>query len=235
VIPPSLSPGSSIRLVLRRSVLRRLVLLIALVATVARVPAGFAAATGPVAEVRTTINEAAPVFADTKMPQNERDQKLRAIAEKHFDFAYMTRSAMGPHWRTLTPAQRQRLIPVVEQYVMETYLNRLQSTTVQAAGSGLQDKVTSIGPEDVLVHGEVKLPQLADPLQVGYALHRVRGGWKLYDLVVDNVSTMAAYRDQFNQTMNTAGYDKLLSDLSRPAPPANASSGPASSSPLPAS
>jgi phospholipid transport system substrate-binding protein len=50
-------------------------------------------------------------------------------------------------------------------------------------------------------------------LQVSYQLRKRADGWKLYDITVDNVSTMASYRDRFNKTMNEKGFDQIVADL----------------------
>lgn len=170
-------------------------------------------ANGPAAEVRAAIDEAAPVFQNAGLSPRRRDQLLRGIARKFFDFNYMARSALGIHWRALGPEQRRQFVPLFTDYVMNTYLDRLKTTTVEAAGKGLRDKVTYDGPDDARVHGTVKMPELTQPLSVDYALHQSGGGWRLYDIVVDNVSTMASYREQFNKTINEQGYPALLNEL----------------------
>jgi ABC-type transporter MlaC component len=38
----------------------------------------------------------------------------------------------------------------------------------------------------------------------------------LYDIAIDNVSTMASYRDEFNRIMNDGGYSKLVDRLTHP-------------------
>lgn len=172
-----------------------------------------AALSDPVAAVRTTIDQAAPVFANTSLAPADRLRQLRAIAARNFDFVYMARFAMGTHWKSLTPAQRKEFVPLFTDHVMDTYLGTLQQSTVDAAGRGLKDKVTYDGTDRATVYSEVKMPSLADPLAVNYSLRKNPDGWKLYDIVVDNVSTMANYRDEFNQTMNRGGYAKLVTDL----------------------
>jgi phospholipid transport system substrate-binding protein len=179
-----------------------------------------AGARGPAAEVRAAIDEAAPVFQNVRLSPQQRNQRLREIAGKYFDFGYMARSAMGVHWRALTPAQRRRFVPVFRDYVMNTYLNRLQTTTVEAARKGLQDKVAYNGSDDAKVHGVVKMPELTQPLNVDYALHKTSVGWRLYDIAIDNVSTMASYRDQFNKTINEKGYPALMNELQAKRPAA---------------
>jgi phospholipid transport system substrate-binding protein len=174
-----------------------------------------AAASEPVAEVRATIDEAGPLFANTRLAPAERQRHLRAIAVRRFDFAYMARYAMGTHWKGLTPVQRKELVPLFADHVMDTYLGTLQQSTVEAASRALKDKVRYDGSDHATVYSEVRLPTLAEPLAVDYSLRKGEDGWKLYDIVVDNVSTMANYRDEFNKTMNSGGYAKLVNDLRR--------------------
>jgi phospholipid transport system substrate-binding protein len=178
-----------------------------------------AAANDPVAAVRTTIDEAVPVFSNTSISPADRQKQLHKIAAQHFDFAYMTRFAMGTHWKSLTPAQREELVLLFTDHVMGTYLGTLKQNTVEAASNALKDKVTYDGTDRATVYSEVKLPSLADPLAVNYSLRKGADGWKLYDIVVDNISTMANYRDEFNKTMNDGGYDKLVSKLRSTLPP----------------
>jgi phospholipid transport system substrate-binding protein len=176
---------------------------------------GFAAAAdpAPVAQVRTTITEASPVFANRQLPPAEHDRQLRAIAEKHFDFAFMAKSALGTHWKMLSAAQRKEFVPAFEDYVLATYLTTLQQNTVEAASSGLTDKVTYDDPGTAAVHGDVHLQMVQDPLHVDYMLCKTPAGWRLFDIVVDNVSTLGNYREQFNKIINSDGFDKLLEGL----------------------
>jgi phospholipid transport system substrate-binding protein len=171
------------------------------------------AANDPLAEVRATFDETGPVFSNTNIRSSEQQQRLRAIAEHHFDFAYMARFAMGTHWKSLTPVQRKEFVPLFTDHVVSTYMTRLEQGTVEAASHALKDKVGYDGADRATVYSVVKLPMLADPLAVNYLLRKDEGRWKLYDIVVDNISTLANFRDEFNKIMNNGGYARLVSDL----------------------
>jgi phospholipid transport system substrate-binding protein len=179
---------------------------IALQATQTTVVQAVQASNDPVGEVRAAIAEASPIFANDKLSPQEREQQLRAVAVKYLDFTYMARSAMGVHWKSLTPAQRKEFVPLLSDYVMDTYLGNLKDTTVEAASHALGDKVNYDAPDLASVPSIVHLPAVADPLKVQYMLRKDPNGWRLYDIVVDGVSTMASYRDQFNTTMNNDGF-----------------------------
>ena len=46
---------------------------------------------------------------------------------------------------------------------------------------------------------------------INYKLHRVGQDWKVYDLVIENVSLMNNYRSQFNRIITSSTYDELVS------------------------
>jgi len=199
-----------VRIAKRYKTASRLALLVTMLAAT-RAFAG--AEPAPVREVRATIAQASPVFANQALPPAEHDRQLRAIAEQHFDFAYMSKSALGTHWKALTPAQRTAFVPLFESYVLATYLTTLQQNTVEAASHGLKDEVTYDDPTTAAVHGDVHLAMVQEPLHVDYMLCKTPAGWRLFDIVVDNVSTLGNYREQFNKIINADGYDQLVQGL----------------------
>jgi phospholipid transport system substrate-binding protein len=195
---------------MKRAILQTISTLVVILSFATR---GAAAESAPVAQVRAAITEASPVFANSQIAPAERDRQLRVIAERYFDFAYMAKSAMGTHWKGLSAAQRKEFVPLLENYVLATYLTTFQQNTVEAASHALQDDVKYEDPGTAAVRSEVHLKMVQDPLQVAYMLHKQGGSWKLFDIVVDNVSTLGNYRDQFNKIMNSDGYDKLVAGL----------------------
>ena len=48
---------------------------------------------------------------------------------------------------------------------------------------------------------------------INYKLHRVGENWKVYDLVIENVSLMNNYRSQFNRILTNSTYDELVSRI----------------------
>src|SRR5271167_2170315 len=58
----------------------------------------------PMTQIKGGIGDVTAVFNDKGMPLQERRDKLAALADRYFDFSAMSRSVMGYHWRTLTPA-----------------------------------------------------------------------------------------------------------------------------------
>ena len=173
----------------------------------------------PLQLVKSGLQEAIAIFQDKALSLSVRREKLREAAARYFDFAYMARSALGPHWRELTPAQRNEFVPLFTTFIEEVYLSKVKDYSVEK----VQDEVKSAkiqfvresydGPDYAKVYCTVALKEHPNPIQVDYLLKKDEDGWRVYDITLDAISVMANYRNQFNRVINNDGYDKLIADL----------------------
>lgn len=169
------------------------------------------------ASVKTIIDQSIVVFKDRQLSAPVREQKLRSIAESHFDFQEMAKSAIGYHWKTLTPAQQTEFVPLFTTFIEDAYLSRIESYSVEKINQQIQSsmiqftKQTSTGPDYAEVFSTVVLQDRKDPVAVNYEMRHDGSEWKIYDITIDAISVIANYRNQFNRVLNSDGYDKLVS------------------------
>ncbi len=169
------------------------------------------------ASVKTIIDQSIVVFKDRQLSAPDREQKLRSIAESHFDFQEMAKSAIGYHWKTLTPAQQTEFVPLFTTFIEDAYLSRIESYSVEKINQQIQSsmiqftKQTSTGPDYAEVFSTVVLQDRKDPIAVNYEMRHDGSEWKIYDITIDAISVIANYRNQFNRVLNSDGYDKLVS------------------------
>jgi phospholipid transport system substrate-binding protein len=48
---------------------------------------------------------------------------------------------------------------------------------------------------------------------INYKLHRLGEDWRVYDLVIENISLINNYRSQFNRILTGSTYDELISKI----------------------
>jgi phospholipid transport system substrate-binding protein len=65
---------------------------------------------------------------------------------------------------------------------------------------------------DVLVRTEVQQPG-GYPIPINYSLYRANNGWKVYDVVIDNISLVTNYRASFANEIRKSGIDGLIANL----------------------
>ena len=70
------------------------------------------------------------------------------------------------------------------------------------------------GDTDVTVGTEVSKPG-APPIPIDYRLEKQGNGWKVFDVIVDNVSLVTVYRNSFNSEVRKGGVDGLIAALVR--------------------
>jgi phospholipid transport system substrate-binding protein len=57
--------------------------------------------------------------------------------------------------------------------------------------------------------------QGSEPIGLSFSLKRESGTWKIYDVAVDNVSTLDSYRTEFQRIMGEKGFDELMAQIQR--------------------
>ena len=163
----------------------------------------------PMSVVKTTVNQALEVLQDKSAPLAQRQDKLRQIVAQTFDFTEMARSALGYHWKEITPAQQQEFTNAFIAFIEDSYLSKINDYRGQVVNFL---RVSNEGPQAAQVATDIVQPK-GDPIHVNYRLLQEGGTWKIYDVTVDSISIIANYRNQFNRVMNSKGYDTLIADL----------------------
>ncbi len=184
-------------------------LLIALIALVGMAAAKAAFADSPMETTQSFVNEALKILADKQNPTAQRQRQLREVIEPHFDFTEMARQALGPHWRSLSPNQRKDFSDVFKGFMESAYLSKIGEYSGQKVEFVRQSQM---GDGYAQVASNIVQPGKAS-IPVNYMLERKDGGWKVYDVTVDNISIIQNYRNQFNRVINENGFDKLMADL----------------------
>ncbi|MBK5967250.1 MULTISPECIES: MlaC/ttg2D family ABC transporter substrate-binding protein [Thiorhodovibrio] len=132
------------------------------------------------------------------------------VVAPHFDFELITQSTVGRDWRQATPAQRKALVDAFREVLVRTYATALlkysgEEIVYQPAKPGTRDG-TVIVPTQVRAPGSSAIP-------IDYRLHDRQGSWKVYDVVIDNVSLISNYRNQFRSIIGRDGIDGLIQEL----------------------
>ena len=166
-------------------------------------------ANSPMAVVQNTVNQALTVLRDKSGPLQPRQEKLRQIVAQTFDFTEMAKSALGYHWKQLTPQQQQEFTNVFISFIEDSYLSKLNDYR----GQQVQFiKASQDGADYAQVNTNI-VREGKEPIHLDFRLMKESSPWKIYDVTVDAISIIANYRNQFNRVMNNQGYDTLIKDL----------------------
>ena len=137
-----------------------------------------------------------------------RPAAVRAVLEGVVDFDEAARRALGPHWQARSDAERAEFVALFKDVMASAYLATLQTHL----GPSMRLVTESEDGRFATVLTQMQRPQ-GPPAPVEYRMHRRDGRWQIFDVRVDGVSLVAAYRRQFNSIVHTSSYAALLQRL----------------------
>ena len=174
----------------------------------------WATADSPIETIRMTIQQARAVLEDPNYQgQDHKQQRLAKVKEivlPQFDSQEVAKRTLSTHWKGLTDEQQQEFVQLFIALVEKTYSHNLDRYN-----NGVQFFFDHERIEDQFSEVDTRV---LDPVQnrtfsIGYRLHNVNGKWLVYDVVIENVSMVQNYRNQFNRILTKSSYEELIKAL----------------------
>ena len=148
--------------------------------------------------------------SDLKDPEQkaERRSRIRKIIHQYFDFEEMSRRSLARQWRKRTPEQKSEFILLFSRLMERNYADKLESYTDEKIVFGKE-----IGdPEFVKVNTKVILQDDRE-VSITYRMHKVGDAWRVYDVLVEGISFLKNYREQFRSVIRRTSYANLVKIL----------------------
>jgi phospholipid transport system substrate-binding protein len=172
------------------------------------------AANGPEQLVRqTTENVIAEIRANLDTYKSDPKKVYKLVDQlvlPHFDFAAMTDLALGRYKDEVSASQRPAIVVEFRQLLVRTYSSALFEYTDQE-----MIYLPMEGSEaDGMVIVRTEIEQAGGfPIPINYELRLGNGGWKVFDVTVDEVSLVTNYRSSFARAIKKDGVDGLINIL----------------------
>ena len=148
------------------------------------------------------------VLQDPALDLAQRRTQIRAIALEAFDVAEAAQRALGPHWPRRSASERQEFIGLFQGLLERGYLSRIGEyggERVQYVGERVEGEYATVRALIVTQKG-TQVPVEARVLSR-------EGRWRMYDVLIENVSLVASYRSQFDRVIRTSSYEELVRRL----------------------
>jgi len=170
-----------------------------------------AAETSPDVLVKQTVDEVLAVIKQSKDKRTLHDLAEKKVLPK-FDFREMTILAVGRHWRQASEAQRKALENGFRSLLVSTYTAALAESTSANYTVEVKPVELKSGAKETTVRTIVK--QVGrQPIPIDYRMTLTSAGWKVYDVVVENLSLVTNYRSSFNSEIGRSGIDGLIKTI----------------------
>jgi len=168
------------------------------------------AAEEPRRVIEATVDSVLEVLRAPELPVAERHRRIESIAYGVFDFPTVSRLVLARNWRRFDSEQRAAFIEQFKLMLANNYRSRFDGYSGESVDL-LGERAEPRGDVTVrtrLVGGD------NDGLNIDYRLRRSDGRWLVIDVVVEGISIVSNYRDQFKAVLSGGnGPDDLLEKM----------------------
>jgi len=163
----------------------------------------------PLETVRTEVNKVLEVLRNKSLKEEAKREKLRVLYAEMFDQEELSKWCLGRNWNKLSETQRNEFLPLFQQVLEKTYGDRILAYSDEKI---LFEREVPISKGRVEVQTRVVMKSKEVPFNYR-VFQEKNGNWKVYDVVVENVSLVMNYRSQFNEILAKNDAEELLNIL----------------------
>ncbi len=166
----------------------------------------------PLDQTQANVNRVLEVLRDPKLKgdlaKEVKKERLRSLYDRMFDAVELSKRTLTRNWNSLNVAQRQEFVLLFRQILEKAYIDKILD---------YRDEKIVYDRENILSESQAeiltRIVTSSKEIPIAYRLILKDGSWKVYDIVVENVSLVLNYRTQFNDILAKNTPEQLLETL----------------------
>jgi phospholipid transport system substrate-binding protein len=147
---------------------------------------------------------------ELKKPEKttERRKQIRAVANEIFDWQETGKRALGRHWQTCKPQEREEFSPLFADLIERSYVGKIEAYSgekIVYAGDTVEGDQATVRTK-LITKSNTEIP-------IDYRMLKAGDRWRGYDVVIEGVSLVGNYRTQFNRIIQQSNCGELVKKL----------------------
>lgn len=159
------------------------------------------AADEPTAFIQTLGDNAIVILKNRDVGQKEREAKFDKLLSEDFDVTEIGRFVLGRYWRLATPEQQEKYLKVFRVYILAVYAHRF----ADYSGEKFVAAASQPTADGASVASQIVRPDGGPPINIVWKITKQDGGYKIHDVIVENLSMTVTERDEFSSIIERAG------------------------------
>lgn len=136
---------------------------------------------------------------DRSIPAPQRLQAVDGLVEQGFALDRVARLALGRYWRSASESERREFSELFKAAVLASYSRRFDDYADRRL------RVAGAAPAGEQVSVETYLEGGAAPVRLDWRVAELDGSWRVLDIVVEGVSLLVTYRNEFAAVIEQGG------------------------------
>lgn len=166
----------------------------------------------PSDQVRQTADKVLSILQDPRLKaadkKKERRDQLRQVISARFDFDEMAKRSLGQHWQRRTTEEQRQFVQLFTDLLERSYVDKIESFNGEKVLYGRENQDGDQAEVDTRV-----VTNKGEEFSVNYKLYSAGREWKVYDVVIENISLVNNYRSQFNRVLANSTFAEFLRKL----------------------
>jgi phospholipid transport system substrate-binding protein len=162
--------------------------------------------------VEVQVNKVLKTLAEPGFKDQTKDakiDKIRSIVNEIFDYTELSKRTLGREWAKFNAPQQGEFVKLFSDLLEKTYADRLLSYS---------DEKVVFEKESLLREGQAEVTSnvlTADgkKIPLDYRLIQKDGSWRVYDVIIEGISLVKNYRDQFRDILVKDSPEEVLKML----------------------
>ena len=162
--------------------------------------------------VESQVNKVLKALSEPGFKDKAKDTKIvkiRSIVNEIFDYNELSKRTLGREWAKFNAPQQSEFVKLFSELLEKTYADRLLSYS---------DEKVVFEKETLLREGQAEVTSnvlTADgkKIPLDYRLIQKEGNWRVYDVIIEGISLVKNYRDQFRDILAKDSPEEVLKML----------------------
>jgi phospholipid transport system substrate-binding protein len=155
--------------------------------------------------MQSTIDSVLQILRGPGSDEQQRAE-IETLAKQRFDFTTMSKLVLKRDWKRFQPAEQTEFVNEFTEYLSASYGTRIaRYKNEQVATLGTRSESNG----DVTVQTAIKGGQF-DGATVDYRMRQIGGKWQVIDVVIEGISLVSNFRQQFADVIAKGGPQELL-------------------------
>ena len=134
----------------------------------------------------------------------EKRKLVRDAIFPRFDFQEIAEHSLGGEWHRRSSKEQTEFVKLFADYLEKAFVRAIASNREKFIYTG--ERVDEPYAE---VDSKLLTPK-GEEIKINYMLRRLQSEWKVYDVVVEDVSLVGNYRSQFSRVISKFSYEELV-------------------------
>jgi phospholipid transport system substrate-binding protein len=166
----------------------------------------------PTELVKQTTDKVIDILKNRELKKPDKTKERRAAIRKtiseRFAFEEMAKRSLALYWKQRTGEEQKEFVALYTDLLERTYIRKIESYTDEkfVYGDEKADGNFAVVRTKIITKKNIDIP-------IDYKMLNDNGQWVAYDVIIEGVSLVNNYRNQFNQIIHSGSYEDIVRRL----------------------